>query len=533
MSLRHAQDMHSHVQQLAHSLLHELQLTRGAALSTDDVEAMLRSLTQGANAAIIDVARQYNATTSSVNHIPVEVVCNILSWLTFDQRIVASHVCHHWRAIAVDSPRLWNRLDFRRRNLELAGVLLSRSKDTPLVLRVRNVAALPRLDCLRNHISHTQFLDLDTAACDQEDLLASLSTSAPMLRSLRFFRCSSSFRLPDRLFDLNAPLLHDIAMHHDVLPVGPTPALSAVRVLVCESISSPETLAARLGQLPSIDSLVFSFGDTFSVSQLTTKLRFPSFRRLEITECPSDANVQTMLPLLSHQDVSCIVLTAPRTQTTLDVILQPLARIEFMALRIRRRGLTADFALYGNGRKRAFLCVAHDLAMRYLTNASFAHLVTLIIHEGFWPTQAALPLAPALLHLTVALTSSAQHITAHRLRRPLSPGIFFLERGRAFVTPLLQTVCLTCRLETKSQPLVVSASDVADFVTSALLTPIARPPRLVLRNVTLLEPAGSSEIRSLGHRVSSIAIDTRTHDEDELPSLLRPATNVIFGDNTY
>ncbi|KAI0328101.1 hypothetical protein GY45DRAFT_1326758 [Cubamyces sp. BRFM 1775] len=133
-----------------------------------------------------------------INLLPTEVFVNILTHLK-DSRggtadvVAASHVCRHWRAVAVGTPQLWTVVPLA--NLDLVREYLARSGPLPLHLSVGekgasfcDLAVATEEDMHRVASLNAQFRDLDDLIAFASDFV----DPAPALRSLRL-----AFRMPE------------------------------------------------------------------------------------------------------------------------------------------------------------------------------------------------------------------------------------------------------------------------------------------------------------------------------------------------
>ncbi|KAJ6485647.1 hypothetical protein C8R45DRAFT_997332 [Mycena sanguinolenta] len=125
-----------------------------------------------------------------ISCLPPELLCHIFLFCATSPEsrglgwLVLTHVTHHWREVALACPELWANIIFHRK---LAPIMLARSKDFPLVIRVDldKKTSLKAMD-IRQNITRLGALDvrgsqssLDTFFVDHVGKL-----SAPRLRSL-------------------------------------------------------------------------------------------------------------------------------------------------------------------------------------------------------------------------------------------------------------------------------------------------------------------------------------------------------------
>ncbi|KAI9507292.1 hypothetical protein F5148DRAFT_1206407 [Russula earlei] len=141
-----------------------------------------------------------------------------LGWIT------VTHVCRHWRLVALSNPNLWRTIVFDL-GAEWAEEMLARSKAAPICYR-RSLSFQPRVSreralddevALRTHLSHVQRLALSGNADFLAPAVRALTTPAPHLESLELFWNDLQARdacvsLPSDLFSRQAPKLRHVAL---------------------------------------------------------------------------------------------------------------------------------------------------------------------------------------------------------------------------------------------------------------------------------------------------------------------------------
>ena len=163
------------------------------------------------------------------------------SWLpTLYCWIRVAHICHHWREVALQTPRLWATLDIGRYEPILE--LLSRSKQAPLSIKAHSSRAQDQsLSQVFKAFPRIQDLEL-TLSTRHYDLLASeFPKVAPQLRRIVISRSLDSFGMPSdlpKIFDnCSLPSLENLQIEnyrlnwtHSIL----VPTLSRLTVLSAE-----------------------------------------------------------------------------------------------------------------------------------------------------------------------------------------------------------------------------------------------------------------------------------------------------------
>jgi hypothetical protein len=128
-------------------------------------------------------------------------------------------VCRYWRAMMMDSPRLWSSLLFS--NAELTAHMLQRSKLLPLVVRA-DLAMLgvdrEALKLALLHTSRIRVLQIRALALDK--LLSEIDQPAPLLEFLRLANQNkyTTVTLPPLLFQDVTPRLRYFAVYDVIVP---------------------------------------------------------------------------------------------------------------------------------------------------------------------------------------------------------------------------------------------------------------------------------------------------------------------------
>lgn len=276
--------------------------------------------------------------------------------------VSTSHVCHHWRDVALAYPGLWSRIDFTQPRW--ADEMLKRSLG-PLVIETNFDYMPPRmLGSVRAAMKHTpriRKLLISTRKESMEELLSSaVSLDATLLESLCLLNSSNiegsnspeKFNIPGHLFsgasrlrhielstchiDWESPLFSGLK-HLKLHGIDPRPTMSQLiqmlekmphlKTLDLEDClptipvnATTSTLLDRVSVLPCLSHLRLSSKFTESVA-LLKHLSYPSSTSLVLDYKSSpDDNVFDMLSALSEmneireKDIHTLTIDAPNTK---------------------------------------------------------------------------------------------------------------------------------------------------------------------------------------------------------------------------
>ncbi|KAH9965174.1 hypothetical protein BC827DRAFT_833967 [Russula dissimulans] len=199
--------------------------------------------------------------------------------------ITVTHVCRHWRQVALSNPNLWRTIVFDL-GAEWAEEMLARSKAAPISYH-RSLSFQPRIPrrktlddevVLREHLSHIRQLTLSGDADFLAPALRALTTPAPNLESLELLwhglrSRQSCVLLPSDIFSHQAPKLRHIALVGCSIPWDSSVFrdLTHLDVRLPPLVPFPEAAAPQPGPLtiPSLDRL-FSILEAMPSLQILT-----------------------------------------------------------------------------------------------------------------------------------------------------------------------------------------------------------------------------------------------------------------------
>ena len=140
--------------------------------------------------------------------------------------IRVTHVCHHWREIAINQPFFWRHVDFTTFTSAGVAEILARSNTAPLLLKAKvpighwtdtQFSAFRK--ALLAHVSHTCHLDISAEPFHLRKTLEVLVTPAPSLEYLSLtgihgWLGGARVSIPDDLFDGATPRLTSLVLRN-------------------------------------------------------------------------------------------------------------------------------------------------------------------------------------------------------------------------------------------------------------------------------------------------------------------------------
>ncbi|KAF7356579.1 F-box domain-containing protein [Mycena venus] len=205
---------------------------------------------------------------SPIGRLPPEMLSRIflfcsdpesLSWIK-----EVSHICRHWRAVALGCPNLWSVLVFAQP--KWADEMLKRSKMAPLTVKADLTYMTPRM-VNTVHSSLTQIsrigeLEVKTGSRSVPEIL-NLTDTAPYLHSLSLaspgFAQEEHFTLPNNFLNAEAPRLRRLELTRFFLPWD-SPLLSNLFHLKIQNPGptarpSMKELLGVLERMPQLETL--------------------------------------------------------------------------------------------------------------------------------------------------------------------------------------------------------------------------------------------------------------------------------------
>ncbi|KAJ7715636.1 hypothetical protein B0H16DRAFT_1477254 [Mycena metata] len=176
-------------------------------------------------------AEQLDGSRYPVLTLPNEITSEIFqhtihpsSDFEYSNPTALTHICRHWRAIALALPALWSNISLRptyqslQNNLALAQSWLPRSHPNPLSISIHSGATVGQqgvgkiLEIIRPHLDRLQRLELGLSMRTIYDLEL-LQSPMPKLRCLALW-CNRFGREQALIRRENVPSLHTVELHH-------------------------------------------------------------------------------------------------------------------------------------------------------------------------------------------------------------------------------------------------------------------------------------------------------------------------------
>ncbi|KAH8091684.1 hypothetical protein BXZ70DRAFT_476311 [Cristinia sonorae] len=165
--------------------------------SDDAARRILAELIEVHASAIVDLKVRMN-TYTLIARLPSEILADIFAWcisITPVRRghstlshswIMVTHVCHYWREVALNTPRLWSNITFGSRNIERVQAFLARSKQARLYVEGAELSKewLSVLSTIITQLPRIVTLQLTLSRHHVNAIADSLPPSAPVLKSL-------------------------------------------------------------------------------------------------------------------------------------------------------------------------------------------------------------------------------------------------------------------------------------------------------------------------------------------------------------
>jgi hypothetical protein len=222
-----------------------------------------------------------------------------------------THVCRHWRQVALEYPSLWAFVDCTC--ARWIGVMLERSKKAALVVTC-NASSLPP-ECLEQVLSQLpriKVLRLYSHPWDVDRALVHLSSQpAPLLQNFKFVVIGGEFRhtfrpVSDVIFQGQVPQLRSLELTTGSF--GWTSCIfSGLRTLYVRGIgfTSSSTLSEFLPALRRIPELEWLTLERLSIVSGENRVSSDKVPLARLKSIVLDATIQTAVTLFTHLTLPC------------------------------------------------------------------------------------------------------------------------------------------------------------------------------------------------------------------------------------
>ena len=293
------------------------------------IQAEIRSVEES-----VRVLKLRRNALQPISSIPPEIFVAIFSYLCLPgipslggkpsrncARLRISHVCHQWREIALNQPRLWSHVNFNAVSLAAAAEILNRAKSVPLYIetgvsgRYDDDRFVLFLKEVQARLPHTRHLSISTESFGTmyRGLKHVLVSPAPTLEYLSLF-CEEddNQRMADRQLSISHTLFG-----------GSTPRLSCLKLHNCNiSWNSPlfkglthlEILTPYKMARPSLAVWLDTLDEVPQLKTLTLHSASPAAVHL-----PFDVERTVTLPSLTHLDISASLPDCALVSAYLDL----------------------------------------------------------------------------------------------------------------------------------------------------------------------------------------------------------------------
>ncbi|KAK7040198.1 hypothetical protein VNI00_010004 [Paramarasmius palmivorus] len=308
--------------------------------------------------------------------------------------IWVTHVCRHWREVALNCPAMWSTPLFDKPSLALE--MLARARYVPLRIHVVNYNILWNQEVLLKEVVQdmTRVGELHVISDVSGDLLSQLVRPAPSLRSLEMVRFSpNEVQLPDNFLAGDVPLLRrlklqfyhlkswhnlDLSNIRFLVLIGNNPFMQPLLKSLLESLQTMQNLQyLELDSFRTSSNDIVTLDTTVTLSELeNVKIRAPLSTCVSILNCitiPPKATVEVFGSLPGSGDSTMafpIVSRLIKHTEGYEVKAVSLVTGSCFELKIFNQGLPYDYP----SNAKAHLCIkflyAPEAAVRRLVEQS-------------------------------------------------------------------------------------------------------------------------------------------------------------------
>lgn len=254
------------------------------------------ALNSRTNTSLTIPSRSNQNTKAPIARLPIETISEIFlllqksqdsrshrehpwSWMTI------SHICSHWRAIALSTQELWTVIETAKHaTIEQTKAFLARSGTSQLVVHHRdnwglNDKALQRFMLTLTHLHRVRemrIFTLDNFPVELREVL--LANPAPLLQTFHLFTQSDRLFDVRELFQEQAPKLKTLALQVNAPSWSSVPIMRDLTELRFGSSMSPPTLQGIFSILalnPNLENLVIYWQPDEALTSDLRALREP------------------------------------------------------------------------------------------------------------------------------------------------------------------------------------------------------------------------------------------------------------------
>jgi len=335
---------------------------RAAALATVDQDI------DAAKRLILSILTRRN-TLVPISVLPAEIFSRIFNFVALFNRsflqdwIHVTHVCRHWRQIALDDSTLWTHFSSYPRNKDWIAERLSRARNAPLVIKVDGWLGKDTLSLFIPHISHTRELHLHSLSSFHPEIVQKIRIQkAPVLESLELgmsdnFPLDSEHAVGHLFFKGPLPKLRILRVLYFVFPwsLFPRGQLTQLQVTLIGEVSA---VASKDSQHDDLNQLIDLLIDCPALEVLTLEnclpamlsessggqtIHFPRLSRLSLRG--SSSRVTNLLKMLKLSSATTLrlICTSENTETHNDYHILPILSEHFNDLNpVKFRRFEAD-----------------------------------------------------------------------------------------------------------------------------------------------------------------------------------------------
>ncbi|KAI0252277.1 hypothetical protein BJV78DRAFT_1281836 [Lactifluus subvellereus] len=244
--------------------------------------------------------------------------------------IDVTHVCRHWRQVALGDSSLWARFSGLPPSTTRLAEILARAKDAPLIIDFDAPQGSKMVSMFSPHLSHIRELrlrNLCDSLVDGNSIRELCSLEAPMLehfelRVVSFSSVTVQTSVGQRFFKGQAPKLRTFSLCQIQIPwsLVPRTQLSQLRIVLSKEISTTDDIPS----FDDLNQLIDLLTNSPTLEVLVLEFCLPSI--LSHLRCPSENNNGLILPIISAHfnhpkfiTFKSIVLTLNYTRESIEL----------------------------------------------------------------------------------------------------------------------------------------------------------------------------------------------------------------------